>query len=192
MWGTISLRPAPPAPAAVREARQKAQLSKWKFSCILQWSGRKLWWALGFRAKATPFTVKCFQCWWEVLLWHHWRLNYSIYPPLLGTVHRRKCRPGHQGKLHHAALPECHRHLETPGGQVVSPAPLPSRALASRVKSSVTSTFPEISGRAGCSKAFLWKSGFFPSPRGAMEANSWLFFQRHSDNNDVQSTVIVV
>lgn len=115
--------------------------------------------ALGFRAKETPFIVKCFQCWWEALLWHCWRLNYSIYcPPPLGTVHRRKCRAGHWGKIHRAALPGCHRHLETPWGQAVSAAPLPARDWASREKSPLSSAFPEIGGRVGCSKDFLWKS----------------------------------
>lgn len=89
----------------------------------LQWSGRKLQWVLGLRAKVTPFIVKCFQCWWEALLWHHWRLNYFIDSSPLCRVHRRKSRVGHQGKLHHAALPGCRRHPEMPWEQTMSPAP---------------------------------------------------------------------
>lgn len=111
-----------------------------------------------------------------------------LYPPL-GTVHRRKCSGGHQGKLDHAAQPWCHRDLEMPWGQMNSPAPLPARDWASRVKSSVSSTFPEVSERVGYPKAFLWKADFLLSPRGAMEASSPPFLQSHSDNNDVQRTV---
>ena len=93
----------------------------------------------------------------------------------LGTVHRRKCGAGHQGELHHVALSGCHGHLEIPWGQVFSPASPPARHWASRLKSSVSSAFPEISGRVVCSKAFLWESDFYPSPRGAVETNSALF-----------------
>lgn len=45
------------------------------------------------------------------------RLNTLFMPPQ-GRAHRRKCRAGDQGQIHHTALlPGCHKHLEMPWGQ---------------------------------------------------------------------------